>query len=212
MTGRFRRCRCDVFDSIDGTSLYATAASLVLLIIIYRSRSSGRSVFAVIMASHVAGRRDLLAEARRNWAGGGTAGVGVRRRHRLRVADPGATARSCAATRESTTRCGSRRARPAGDRRLGPTVTVASHVVIAEVTSTVGLGPIGAMGVGPAMVSMLTVPARSRSPAAGALCCSFRGWAARDARPTARGAGSPRGRWRPAASGSVPRPCCWRPG
>ena len=71
-----------------------------------------------------------------------------------------ATARSCAATRTSTRRCAialrTRRAR----RSSPPALTVIAALLclsLAEVNGTAGLGPIGAMGVGLAMVSMLTL-------------------------------------------------------
>ncbi len=155
----------DVFDSIDGTLLYATAALvLVLLIIIYRSPIFWLiPFFSVIMAELTSrGLGYLLAEAGVTVTGqsGGILPVLVfgagtdyglllvsRYREELRSHED----------KHDAVRIAMLRAGPAIV-ASGLTVMAALLTLsIAEVTSTAGLGPIGAMGVGLAMVSMLTV-------------------------------------------------------
>ena len=155
----------EVFDSIDGTLLYATAALvLVLLIIIYRSPIFWLiPFFSVIMAELTSrGIGYLLADAGVTVTGqsGGILPVLVfgagtdyglllvsRYREELRSHED----------KHEAVRIAMRKAGPAIV-ASGLTVMAALLTLsIAEVTSTAGLGPIGAMGVGLAMVSMLTI-------------------------------------------------------
>ena len=156
----------EVFDSINGTLLYATALLvLVLLIIIYRSPIFWLiPLFSVILAEITSrGVGYLLAEAGVTVTGqsGGILPVLVfgagtdyalllvsRYREELRTHED----------KHEAVRIAMRKAGPA---------IVASAVdghgrasrpsSLAEVTGTAGLGPIGALGVGLAMVSMLTI-------------------------------------------------------
>ena len=116
----------DVFDSINGTLLYATAALvLVLLIIIYRSPIFWLiPFFSVILAEVDLARARLSARRgrrdRHRAVGRHPAGARLRRRHRLRAAARLALPRGAAPPRGQA-RCdprGDAHGRP-GDRRLG---------------------------------------------------------------------------------------------
>ena len=155
----------DVFDSINGALLYATALLvLVLLIIIYRSPIFWLIPFFSVIIAEITSRGlgYLLAEAGVTVTGqsGGILPVLVfgagtdyalllvsRYREELRRHED----------KHEAVRDRDAQGRP-GDRRLGATVMAALLTLsLAEVTGTSGLGPIGALGVGLAMVSMLTI-------------------------------------------------------
>ena len=155
----------EVFDSINGTLLYATALLvLVLLIIIYRSPIFWLiPLFSVILAEITSrGVGYLLAEAGVTVTGqsGGILPVLVfgagtdyalllvsRYREELRTHED----------KHEAVRIAMRKAGPAIV-ASGLTVMAALLTLsLAEVTGTSGLGPIGALGVGIAMVSMLTI-------------------------------------------------------
>ena len=194
---------------------------LVLLIIIYRSPdllgdpvlhgAARRGRRARLRLPARRGRRDGQRPVRRHPAGARASA----RAPTTRCCSCPATARSCAATRTSTRRCASRCAAP------GPAIFASGLTVIAalltlslaEVNGTAGLGPIGAMGVALAMISMLTM-----LPALLTICgraCVLaaddparrRGRHRRDARLLAPGRRPRRARAR-ARSGSPARSCC----
>ena len=155
----------DVFADINGTLLYATAALvLLLLIIIYRSPIFWMIPFFAVLVAEVSSRGFgyLLAEAgvTINGQSGGILPVLVfgagtdyallmvsRYREELRRHEDKHDAISVALRRTSPVILAS-----------GATVMAALLTLsLAEVTGTAGLGPIGAMGIALAMVSMLTM-------------------------------------------------------
>ena len=155
----------DVFDSINGALLYATAALvLVLLIIIYRSPIFWLiPFFSVILAEAISrGMGYLLAEAGVTVTGqsGGILPVLVfgagtdyalllvsRYREELRRHED----------KHDAVRVAMRRAGPAIVASAGTVMAALLTLSLAEVSGTAGLGPIGALGVGLAMVAMLTI-------------------------------------------------------
>ena len=155
----------DVFDSIDGTLLYATALLvLILLIIIYRSPIFWLiPFFSVILAEITSrGMGYLLAEAGVTVTGqsGGILPVLVfgagtdyalllvsRYREELRRHED----------KHDAVRVAMRKAGPAIVASAATVMAALLTLSLAEVTGTAGLGPIGALGVGLAMVSMLTI-------------------------------------------------------
>jgi len=155
----------DVFGSINGALLYATALLvLILLIIIYRSPIFWLiPFFSVLLAELISrGLGYLLAEAGVTVTGqsGGILPVLVfgagtdyalllvsRYREELRRHED----------KHDAVRIAMRKAGPA---IVASALTVMAALLtlsLAEVTGTSGLGPIGALGVGLAMVSMLTI-------------------------------------------------------
>ena len=155
----------DVFDAIDGTLLYATAALvLILLIIIYRSPIFWLiPFFSVIVAEVISrGLGYLLAEAGVTVTGqsGGILPVlvfGAGTDYGLLLVSRYREELRSHQDKHDAVRIAMRRAGPAIV-ASGLTVMAALLTLsIAEVTSTAGLGPIGALGVGLAMVSMLTI-------------------------------------------------------
>ena len=155
----------DVFADINGTLLYATAALvLLLLIIIYRSPIFWMIPFFAVLLAEVSSRGFgyLLAEAgvTINGQSGGILPVLVfgagtdyallmvsRYREELRKHEDKHDAIRVALRRTSPVIFAS-----------GATVMAALLTLsLAEVTGTAGLGPIGAMGIALAMVSMLTM-------------------------------------------------------
>jgi RND superfamily putative drug exporter len=155
----------DVFGDIDGTLLYATAALvLLLLIVIYRSPIFWTIPFFAVVLAEVSSRGFgyLLAEAGVTITGqsGGILPVLVfgagtdyallmvsRYREELRRHEDKHDAIRVALRRTSPVILAS-----------GATVMAALLTLsLAEVNGTAGLGPIGAMGIGLAMVSMLTM-------------------------------------------------------
>jgi putative drug exporter of the RND superfamily len=155
----------EVFDSINGALLYATAALvLILLIIIYRSPIFWLiPFFAVILAEITSrGLGYLLAEAGVTVTGqsGGILPVLVfgagtdyalllvsRYREELRRHED----------KHEAIRVAMRKAGPAIVASAATVMAALLTLTLAEVTGTAGLGPIGALGVGLAMVSMLTI-------------------------------------------------------
>ncbi len=155
----------DVFDSINGALLYATALLvLILLIIIYRSPIFWLiPFFAVILAEITSrGMGYLLAEAGVTVTGqsGGILPVLVfgagtdyalllvsRYREELRSHED----------KHEAVRIALRKAGPAIIASAATVMAALLTLSFAEVTGTSGLGPIGALGVGLAMVSMLTI-------------------------------------------------------
>jgi putative drug exporter of the RND superfamily len=155
----------EVFDSIDGTLLYATAGLvLILLIIIYRSPIFWLiPFFSVILAELTSrGLGYLLAEAGVTVTGqsGGILPVLVfgagtdyalllvsRYREELRRHED----------KHDAVRIAMRTAGPAIVASAATVMAALLTLTLAEVTGTSGLGPIGALGVGLAMVSMLTI-------------------------------------------------------
>ena len=155
----------EVFDSINGTLLYATALLvLILLIIIYRSPIFWLiPLFSVILAEVISrGVGYLLAEAGVTVTGqsGGILPVLVfgagtdyalllvsRYREELRRHED----------KHEAVRIAMRKAGPAIVASAGTVMAALLTLSLAEVTGTAGLGPIGALGVGLAMVSMLTI-------------------------------------------------------
>jgi RND superfamily putative drug exporter len=154
----------DVFDDINGTLLYATATLvLILLIVIYRSPIFWIIPFVSVLLAEVTSRGlgYLLAEAGVTVTGqsGGILPVLVfgagtdyallmvsRYREELRRHEDKHDAIRRTLTRTSPVILAS-----------GATVIAALlTLTLAEVTGTSGLGPIGAMGIALAMVSMLT--------------------------------------------------------
>jgi RND superfamily putative drug exporter len=155
----------EVFSDIDGTLLYATAALvLLLLIVIYRSPIFWMIPFFAVVLAEVSSRGFgyLLAEAGVTVTGqsGGILPVLVfgagtdyallmvsRYREELRRHEDKHDAIRVALRRTSPVILAS-----------GATVMAALLTLsLAEVNGTAGLGPIGAMGIGLAMVSMLTM-------------------------------------------------------
>jgi RND superfamily putative drug exporter len=155
----------DVFNDIDGTLLYATAALvLLLLIVIYRSPIFWMIPFFAVVLAEVSSRGFgyLLAEAGVTITGqsGGILPVLVfgagtdyallmvsRYREELRRHEDKHDAIRVALRRTSPVILAS-----------GATVMAALLTLsLAEVNGTAGLGPIGALGIGLAMVSMLTL-------------------------------------------------------
>ena len=155
----------DVFGDIDGTLLYATAALvLILLIVIYRSPIFWLIPFFSVLLAEVSSRGFgyLLAEAGVTVTGqsGGILPVLVfgagtdyallmvsRYREELRRHEDKHDAIRVALRRTSPVILAS-----------GATVMAALLTLsLAEVNGTAGLGPIGAMGVALAMISMLTM-------------------------------------------------------
>ena len=155
----------DVFNSINGTLLYATALLvLILLIIIYRSPIFWIiPLFSVILAEVTSrGIGYLLAEAGVTVTGqsGGILPVLVfgagtdyalllvsRYREELRRHED----------KHEAVRIAMRKAGPAIVASAATVMAALLTLSLAEVTGTSGLGPIGALGVGLAMVSMLTI-------------------------------------------------------
>ncbi len=155
----------DVFDSIDGALLYATAGLvLVLLIIIYRSPIFWLIPFFSVILAEVTSRGMgyLLAEAGVTVTGqsGGILPVLVfgagtdyalllvsRYREELRHHED----------KHDAVRVAMRKAGPAIVASAATVMAALLTLTLAEVTGTSGLGPIGALGVGLAMVSMLTI-------------------------------------------------------
>ena len=155
----------DVFDSINGTLLFATAALvLVLLILIYRSPIFWAIPFFSVGLAEVASRGIgyLLAKAGVTVTGqsGGILPVLVfgagtdyalllvsRYREELRHHED----------KHDAVRIAMRKAGPAIFASGATVMAALLTLTAAEVTGTSGLGPIGALGVGLAMVSMLTV-------------------------------------------------------
>jgi RND superfamily putative drug exporter len=155
----------DVFNDIDGTLLYATAALvLVLLIVIYRSPIFWTIPFFAVLLAEVSSRGlgYLLAEAGVTVTGqsGGILPVLVfgagtdyallmvsRYREELRRHEDKHDAIRRTLARTSPVILAS-----------GATVMAALLTLsLAEVTGTSGLGPIGALGIALAMISMLTM-------------------------------------------------------
>ncbi|HKP88549.1 MAG TPA: MMPL family transporter, partial [Thermoleophilaceae bacterium] len=155
----------DVFDSINGTLLYATALLvLVLLIIIYRSPIFWLIPFFSVVIAEVASRGMgyLLAKAGVTVTGqsGGILPVLVfgagtdyalllvsRYREELRHHED----------KHDAVRMAMRKAGPAIFASGATVMAALLTLTAAEVTGTAGLGPIGALGVGLAMVAMLTI-------------------------------------------------------
>ena len=155
----------DVFNSINGALLYATALLvLILLIIIYRSPIFWLiPFFAVILAEVTSrGMGYLLAEAGVTVTGqsGGILPVLVfgagtdyalllvsRYREELRRHED----------KHDAVRVAMRKAGPAIVASAATVMAALLTLSFAEVTGTSGLGPIGALGVGLAMVSMMTI-------------------------------------------------------
>ena len=155
----------EVFDSINGALLYATAALvLILLIIIYRSPVFWLiPFFAVILAEITSrGLGYLLADAGVTVTGqsGGILPVLVfgagtdyalllvsRYREELRIHED----------KHEAIRVAMHKAGPAIVASAATVMAALLTLTLAEVTGTAGLGPIGALGVGLAMVSMLTI-------------------------------------------------------
>jgi RND superfamily putative drug exporter len=155
----------DVFGDINGTLLYATAALvLLLLIIIYRSPIFWMIPFFAVLLAEVSSRGFgyLLAEAGVT-VNGQSGGI-------LPVLVFGAGT-DYALLLVSRFREELRRHEDKHDairvtmRRTGPVILASGATVmaalltlsLAEVTGTAGLGPIGAMGIALAMISMLTI-------------------------------------------------------
>jgi len=155
----------EVFNDIDGTLLYATALLvLVLLIVIYRSPIFWLIPFFSVLLAETSARGFgyLMAEAGVTITGqsGGILPVLVfgagtdyallmvsRYREELRRHEDKHDAISVTLRRTSPVILAS-----------GATVMAALlTLTLAEVTGTAGLGPIGAMGVAMAMISMLTI-------------------------------------------------------
>ncbi len=155
----------DVFDSINGALLYATALLvLVLLIIIYRSPIFWLIPFFSVIIAEITSRGlgYLLAEAGVTVTGqsGGILPVLVfgagtdyalllvsRYREELRRHED----------KHEAVRVSMRKAGPAIVASGATVMAALLTLSLAEVTGTSGLGPIGALGVGLAMVSMLTI-------------------------------------------------------
>ena len=155
----------EVFESINGTLLYATALLvLILLIIIYRSPIFWLiPFFSVILAELISrGMGYLLAEAGVTVTGqsGGILPVLVfgagtdyalllvsRYREELRRHED----------KHDAVRVAMRKAGPAIVASAATVMAALLTLSLAEVTGTAGLGPIGALGVGLAMVSMMTI-------------------------------------------------------
>jgi putative drug exporter of the RND superfamily len=155
----------EVFNDIDGALLYATAALvLVLLIVIYRSPIFWAiPFFSVLFAETTTrGLGYLLAEAGVTVTGqsGGILPVLVfgagtdyallmvsRYREELRRHDD----------KHDAIRVAMRRTGPVILASGGTVIAALLTLSLAEVTGTSGLGPIGAMGIAMAMVSMLTI-------------------------------------------------------
>jgi RND superfamily putative drug exporter len=155
----------EVFNDINGTLLYATAALvLVLLIVIYRSPIFWLiPFFSVLLAEVVTrGLGYLIADAGVVVTGqsGGILPVLVfgagtdyallmvsRYREELRRHED----------KHDAIRVALRRTSPVILASGGTVIAALLTLSLAEVTSTSGLGPIGAMGIAMAMVSMLTI-------------------------------------------------------
>jgi len=155
----------EVFNDINGTLLMATAVLvLVLLIVIYRSPIFWVIPFFAVLLAEVSSRGFgyLLAEAGVTVTGqsGGILPVLVfgagtdyalllvsRYREELRHHED----------KHEAIRVAMRRAGPAIVASGATVMAALLTLSLAEVTGTSGLGPIGAMGIGLAMVSMLTV-------------------------------------------------------
>jgi RND superfamily putative drug exporter len=155
----------DVFDSINGSLLYATAALvLILLIIIYRSPIFWLiPFFSVLLAEFTArGLGYALADAGVTVTGQSGSilpvlvfGAGTdyalllvsRYREELRGHED----------KHEAVRIAMRKAGPAIIASALTVMAALLTLTLAEVTATAGLGPIGAMGIGLAMVSMLTI-------------------------------------------------------
>ena len=154
-----------VFGNINGTLLGVTAlVVLILLILIYRSPIFWAIPFFTVLLAESAPAAWLPAR------GGG--------RDRS-TGSPAASCRCSCSARERTTRCCSssryreelrrhedkHEAMRLALRTAGPAILASGMTVIlalltlslAEVNGTAGLGPIGAIGVGMAMISMLTM-------------------------------------------------------
>ena len=163
--GGFSADAIEIFDSINGTLLYAAAGIvLLLLIVIYRSPVFWMIPFFTVLLAEVASRGFgyLIAEAgvTINGQSGGILPVLVfgagtdyalllvsRYREELRRHEDKHEAMRIAL-------------RSAGPAILASGLTVIAALLtlsLAEVNGTSGLGPIGAMGVGIAMISMLTM-------------------------------------------------------
>ena len=154
----------DVFEQIDGTLLLATGLIvLILLLAVYRSPVFWFFPFlAVIFAELTArglgyGLTEIGVTAQRP-VSGDPARARLRRRHRLRAAARRAISRGAAPDEDK------HEAMAEALRRAGPAIIASGLTVIAallclmlaDVEGTAGLGPIGAMGIGVAMVAMLT--------------------------------------------------------
>ncbi|MBA2523371.1 MAG: MMPL family transporter, partial [Solirubrobacterales bacterium] len=155
----------DVFDSINGTLLYATALLvLVLLIIIYRSPIFWLIPFFSVLLAELTSRGMgyLLADAGVTVTGqsGGILPVLVfgagtdyalllvsRYREELRRHED----------KHEAVRVAMRKSSPAIVASGATVMAALLTLTLADVTGTSGLGPIGALGVGLAMVSMLTI-------------------------------------------------------
>ena len=155
----------DVFDSINGALLYATAGLvLVLLIIIYRSPIFWLIPFFSVILAEVTSRGlgYLLAEGGVTVTGqsGGILPVLVfgagtdyalllvsRYREELRRNED----------KHDAVKVAMHKAGPAIVASAATVMAALLTLTLAEVTGTSGLGPIGALGVGLAMVSMLTI-------------------------------------------------------
>ncbi len=155
----------EVFESINGSLLYATAALvLILLIIIYRSPVFWLIPFFAVILAEVTSRGlgYLLAEAGVTVTGqsGGILPVLVfgagtdyalllvsRYREELRRHED----------KHDAVRVAMRRAGPAIVASAATVMAALLTLTLAEVEGSAGLGPIGALGVGLAMVSMLTI-------------------------------------------------------
>ena len=155
-----------VFGNINGTLLLAAALIvLILLIVIYRSPIFWIIPFFTVLLAEGAARGRRL-PARRGGRDRSTASPAAScpcscsaPAPTTRCCSSRATARSCAATRTSTRRCAIA-LRSAGPAILASGLTVIAALLspqLAEVNGTAGLGPIGAMGVALAMISMLTM-------------------------------------------------------
>ena len=154
-----------VFDSINGTLLYATALLvLVLLIIIYRSPIFWLIPFFAVLLAEITSRGMgyLLAEAGVTVTGqsGGILPVlvfGAGTDYALLLVSRYREELRTHTDKHDAVRIAMRKAGPAIVASGGTVMAALLTLTLAEVTGTSGLGPIGALGVGLAMVSMLTI-------------------------------------------------------
>jgi putative drug exporter of the RND superfamily len=155
----------EVFNDIDGTLLYATAALvLVLLIVIYRSPIFWViPFFSVVLAEATSrGLGYLIAEAGVTVTGqsGGILPVlvfGAGTDYALLIVSRYREELRRHEDKHDAIRVAMRRTGPVILASGGTVMAALLTLSLAEVTGTSGLGPIGALGIAMAMVSMLTV-------------------------------------------------------
>jgi putative drug exporter of the RND superfamily len=155
----------EVFNDINGTLLYATAALvLVLLIIIYRSPIFWLIPFFSVLLAEVTTRGFgyLLADAGVTVTGqsGGILPVlvfGAGTDYALLMVSRYREELRRHVDKHEASRVALRRTAPVILASGGTVMAALLTLSLAEVTGTSGLGPIGAMGIAMAMVSMLTI-------------------------------------------------------